>query len=98
MTTEAATAFAERLKGDEALQAKLAGAASREERWVLAREAGFDLTADDVGAVKEALGIEELSDQDLEKVAGGTGTATSAVGSAMGSIASAAAVAAAALF
>jgi predicted ribosomally synthesized peptide with nif11-like leader len=76
MTTEAAAAFAERLKTDEAFQSKLAGAASGEERLALAREEGFALTAADAGAIKEALGIEELSDEDLEKVAGGTGVTT----------------------
>jgi predicted ribosomally synthesized peptide with nif11-like leader len=82
MTTEAATAFAERLKSDEALQAKLAGAADRAERLALAKAEGFDLSADDIGAVKQALGIEELSDEDLEKVAGGVGTGTTVVYSA----------------
>jgi predicted ribosomally synthesized peptide with nif11-like leader len=78
MATEAATAFAERLKSDEAFQAKLAGAADRAERLALAKEAGFDLSADDIGAVKQALGIEELSDEDLARVAGGIGTTTAA--------------------
>ena len=78
MTTEAATAFVERLKTDEALQSKLAAAASRAERLALAREEGFDLSAGDAGAVRQALGIEELSDDDLDKVAGGMGMSTAA--------------------
>jgi predicted ribosomally synthesized peptide with nif11-like leader len=78
MTTEAATKFAERLKTDEALQAKLAGAADRAERLALARAEGFDLSANDIGAVKQALSIEQLTDDDLEKVAGGLGTTTTA--------------------
>jgi predicted ribosomally synthesized peptide with nif11-like leader len=82
MTTEAATAFVERLKTDEAFGSKLAGASSKEERLALARKEGFELSADDVGAVKEALGIEELSEADLERIAGGSGTTTDAVSSA----------------
>jgi predicted ribosomally synthesized peptide with nif11-like leader len=78
MTKEAANAFAERLRADEALQAKLAGAADRAARLALAREEGFDLGAEDIGAVKQALSIEELSDDDLEKVAGGLGVTTTA--------------------
>jgi predicted ribosomally synthesized peptide with nif11-like leader len=98
MTTEAATSFAERLKNDEALQAKLAGVASGEERLALVREAGFDLSADDGDAVKRALGIEELSDEDLERIAGGSTTTSivvSAVGSAAGSAVTVVAAAAA---
>jgi predicted ribosomally synthesized peptide with nif11-like leader len=76
MTTEAVTAFAERLKSDEALRAKLAGAADRAERLALVRAEGFEVSAGDVGAVKQALGIEELSDEDLEKLAGGVGSTT----------------------
>jgi predicted ribosomally synthesized peptide with nif11-like leader len=76
VTTEAATAFAERLKSDEAFQAKLAGAADRAERLALVRAEGFEVSADDANAVKQALGIEELSDDDLEKIAGGVGSTT----------------------
>ena len=42
----------------------------------MARAAGYDLSAEDMPAIKSALGIEELSDEDLEKVAGGVGTTT----------------------
>jgi predicted ribosomally synthesized peptide with nif11-like leader len=98
VTTEAASAFVERLKTDEALRAKLAGADDRAERLALVRAEGFDLAADDIDAVKKALGVEELSDEDLERIAGGTGTGTSAVVSASGGVVSVAAVAAAALF
>jgi predicted ribosomally synthesized peptide with nif11-like leader len=57
MTAEAVAAFAERLKADEAFQSRLAGAADRAERLALAKAEGFDLSADDIGAVKEALGV-----------------------------------------
>ncbi|HXH98519.1 MAG TPA: Nif11-like leader peptide family RiPP precursor [Gaiellaceae bacterium] len=92
MSTEAAIAFVERLKTDEAFLSRIGNAASPAERRALAREEGFELSADDIGAVKEALGIEELSDEDLEKVSGGTGTTTSVVSSATWSVISAGAV------
>ena len=76
MSSEAAAAFAERLKNDESFANSLAEAATPQDRLEIARAAGFDLSPDDVEAVKSALGISELSDDDLEKVAGGIGTTT----------------------
>lgn len=76
MTTDAATAFVERLRSDEAFQQKLAGAASREERREIAREAGYELSEADLPAIKAAFGVQELSDEDLERVAGGVGQET----------------------
>ena len=73
MSAEAATAFAERLKTDEAFQSQIVSAASPEERLNLARDAGFDLSVDDADTVKSALGIEELSEEDLDRIAGGVG-------------------------
>jgi predicted ribosomally synthesized peptide with nif11-like leader len=92
MMTEVATAFAERLKSDEAFQSRLAGAETGEARLAIAREEGFELSADDVGAVKSALGLQALSDEELERIAGGIGTTTTAT-IAVGSAASAGAVA-----
>ena len=76
MTQETATAFVERISTDEAFRDRLAAAATSEERRQIAREAGYDLSSNDLPAIKEALGIKELSDADLEKVAGGVGTDT----------------------
>ena len=80
MTEETVTAFVERLSSDEAFRNRLAAAPTPEERQEMAREAGYDLGAGDMPAIKAALGIEELSDDDLEKVAGGIGTATATIG------------------
>ncbi|HUC35898.1 MAG TPA: Nif11-like leader peptide family RiPP precursor [Acidimicrobiales bacterium] len=71
MSQEAAKAFAERLKTDEAFTEELAKASTPEERLRRANEAGYEVTADDIDAIRSDLGIEELSDEDLEKVAGG---------------------------
>ncbi|HXH98066.1 MAG TPA: Nif11-like leader peptide family RiPP precursor [Gaiellaceae bacterium] len=82
MGSDAVVAFAERMKGDEALQKRLADAPDREARLAIVREEGFDLTHDDAAAVKRVLNIEELSDEDLDRVAGGVETSTSVLYSA----------------
>lgn len=92
MSGEAAVAFAERVKSDEAFQSRLAGAAGPAARLAIAREEGFDLGHDDVAAVKRSLGVEELSDEDLDHIAGGVGTSTTVItslGSAMTAVAAA---------
>ncbi|MCL5948169.1 MAG: Nif11-like leader peptide family RiPP precursor [Actinobacteria bacterium] len=76
MTEEAARAFAERVTTDEDFARRLGSASSPDERLKMANEAGYALSASDLSAVKAALSVEELSDEDLEKVAGGVGTAT----------------------
>lgn len=76
MSSDLATAFVERLQSDVMFQSRLAAEDSPAERLAFAREEGFDLSSEDVDAIKSALGIEELSDDDLEKVAGGFGSAT----------------------
>jgi predicted ribosomally synthesized peptide with nif11-like leader len=83
VSSEAAAAFAERLKTDESFQTTLAAAPDPAARLAIAREEGFDLGRDDVAAVKKALAIGELSDEDLERVAGGIGTTTSVATSAV---------------
>ncbi|MCL5947649.1 MAG: Nif11-like leader peptide family RiPP precursor [Actinobacteria bacterium] len=83
MTEEAVRAFAERVTTDEDFARKLGSASSPDERLKMANEAGYALSASDLSAVKAALNVEELSDEDLEKVAGGFGTGT-AVATATG--------------
>ena len=84
MTQESATAFAERISTDEAFRDRLTAASTPEERRQIAGEAGFDVSRNDLPAIRGALGIEELSDEDLEKVAGGMDT-SSVIGTVMGS-------------
>ena len=94
MTEEAIKSFVEKLSTDEEFANKLASAPTPEERLKIANDAGFAVNAFDVGGIKAALNIEELSDEDLEKVAGGMGTNTivSAVTIGMGSAVASAAV------
>jgi predicted ribosomally synthesized peptide with nif11-like leader len=75
-TADDAVAFIERLKGDALFQSRLAGAANPAERLVIAREEGFDLSRDDIATVRRTLGVQELSEADLERVAGGVGSTT----------------------
>ena len=66
MSTESARALMERVGSDEELRKKLEGAATPEE-WVgIAKDAGYDVSDDDVKRLRS-----EISDDDLEKVAGG---------------------------
>jgi predicted ribosomally synthesized peptide with nif11-like leader len=85
MAEDAVKAFVERLTTDEEFAKKVADAPSKEERLRIINEAGYALTASDLSALKAALNVEELSDEDLEKVAGGNSSAVCAgVGSAVG--------------
>ncbi len=83
MTEETVRAFAERITTDEEFARRLGSASSPDERLKMANDAGYDLSASDLSAIKTALSVEELSDEDLEKVAGGIGaTTTAAIGTA----------------
>ena len=86
MTEETVRAFAERITTDEEFARRLGSASSPDERLKIANDAGYDLSASDLSAIKTALNVEELSDEDLEKVAGGIGAtsvATAAVATAV---------------
>ncbi len=89
MTEETVRAFAERITTDEEFARRLGSASSPDERLKMANDAGYDLSASDLSAIKRALSVEELSDEDLEKVAGGIG-ASASVGAATATAATAA--------
>ena len=67
--------FAAAVESDPALQDKLCEAASTYAAAVvaIASQAGFVITADQVKAAQNAFLPEELSDEELSKVAGGVG-------------------------
>jgi predicted ribosomally synthesized peptide with nif11-like leader len=98
MTEEAIKSFVEKLSTDETFANKLASAATPEERLKIANDAGFAVSASDLSAIKAAINIEELSDEDLEKVAGGIGASTGAAVATGYATATATAVAVAAAF
>ncbi len=98
MTEETVRAFAERITTDEEFARRLGSASSPDERLKMANDAGYDLSASDLSAIKTALSVEELSDEDLEKVAGGIGATAGAAVATGYATATATAVAVAAAF
>ena len=68
MSEEQLKAFLEKVKGDTSLQEKLKEAADSDAVVAIAKEAGLMISADDLAKAKS-----ELSDEELEAVAGGGG-------------------------
>ena len=66
MSEEQLKAFLEKVKSDTNLQEKLKAADDAEAVAEIAKEAGFSISVDDITQAQS-----ELSDQDLEGVAGG---------------------------
>jgi predicted ribosomally synthesized peptide with nif11-like leader len=94
MSQEAVQAFVERVNDDETFRDGLIAADGNDARLQIAQEAGFDITAEDFEQLR-AQHAQELSEEDLQMIAGGrggTGTAASILGSGMlvGSIVTAA--------
>ena len=71
MSVEQAKAFIEKLDSDKTFLREVAGAGSDEARLELAIAAGFDFTAEELADAIGESGGEELSDDELEAVAGG---------------------------
>ena len=67
MSQEQLKAFLEKVKGDTSLQEKLKAAADADAVVSIAKEAGFSISADDLKKAQS-----ELSEEELEGVAGGT--------------------------
>ena len=67
MSEEQLKAFLEKVKGDTSLQEKLKAAVDANAVAAIAKEAGFGITAEDITQAQSV----ELSDQELEGVAGG---------------------------
>ena len=66
MSEEQLKAFIEKVKADTSLQEKLKAAADIDAVAAIAKEAGFSISADDINQAQS-----ELSDKELEGVAGG---------------------------
>ena len=69
MSEEQLKAFLEKVKEDTNLQEKLKAAADADAVTAIAKEAGFSISADDLTKAQS-----EISDAELEGVAGGRGT------------------------
>jgi predicted ribosomally synthesized peptide with nif11-like leader len=72
MSEEQLKAFLEAVKADAGLQEKLNAAADADAIVAIAKEVGFMISVDELQRA-QAVG-EELSDEELERVAGGTAT------------------------
>ena len=68
MSEEQLKAFLEKVKADTSLQEKLKAAADANAVLAIAKEAGFSISVEDL---KEEGSIRELSDDELEGMAGG---------------------------
>ena len=66
MSEEQLKAFLEKVKADTSLQEKLKAAADADAVTAIAKEAGFNVSADDLTKAQS-----ELSEEELEGVAGG---------------------------
>jgi predicted ribosomally synthesized peptide with nif11-like leader len=80
MSAEGVTALYERVNSDEEFRAQLETAETPDDKRRIVTDAGYDVSTDDLPTVKKLAGISELSDEDLEKVAGGSDATTVAVG------------------
>ena len=70
MSEEQLKAFLEKLKDDSSLQEKLKAASDADAASAIAKEAGFSISADEFTKAQST----ELSDEELEGVAGGEKT------------------------
>jgi predicted ribosomally synthesized peptide with nif11-like leader len=76
MSAEGATALYERVSSDEGFRGQLEAAKTPEGKHQIVTEAGYDVTPDDLPTLRSLAGMAELSDEDLEKVAGGDSSPT----------------------
>jgi predicted ribosomally synthesized peptide with nif11-like leader len=71
MSEQSALAFAERIKTDAALRASLAAAPDPATRQTIVSEAGYDLSPADAPTLLTALGLDDLSNEELDLIASG---------------------------
>lgn len=91
MSTQGMRALLDRAESDEAFRERVLGLSSPEEKREAIREAGFDVDDSDLATMRSMTGT-ELSDDDLEKVAGGGSVTSISVGASVGGPVSIAAV------
>ncbi len=90
MSVDSAKKFLEKFKNDDAFKNEIESLASDEERKEFVKKAGFEFTKDDLKAVAKSSGKQELGEEDLESVAGGSSAAWASVGAGGGGAAAAA--------
>lgn len=95
MSEQGVRALLARLESDQGFRERLEAVPGNDARRQIVLDAGFDVQPSDLPTLRSLAGLQELSDEDLEKVAGGTGTGTASAVMSGGIVA---AVAVAALF
>jgi len=73
MSEEQLKAFLEKVKADTSLQEKLKAASDANAASAIAKEAGFSISADEFTKAQSTELSDEVSDEELEGVAGGEG-------------------------
>tara|TARA_X000000368_G_C22576718_1_gene513206 strand:+ start:207 stop:464 length:258 start_codon:yes stop_codon:yes gene_type:complete len=81
MSEEQLKSFLEKVKTDTGLQEKLKGAADANAALAIAKEAGFAITSEDIQSMQSAM---DLSDNELEDVAGAGSYETYCAGCCLG--------------
>lgn len=69
MSVEGARQLLERARSDGEFQRKLVALPSTEERKAFIHECGYDVDPGDLALLREAAGLGELSEEDLDRVA-----------------------------
>ena len=87
MSIQGATAFWERLQSDEQFRRQVEQAKTPQEKHQVLAAAGYEVSRGDLDTLRSLAGMNELSDEDLEKVAGGSATNTGIMASGVASIA-----------
>ena len=90
MSVQSAKDFVAKVKGDKSIADSLGSAADDDARRKIAADAGFDFTKAEMSEALSAGGSKQLSDADLDTVAGGS-SASWVTGAAVGGAAAAAA-------
>jgi predicted ribosomally synthesized peptide with nif11-like leader len=76
MSVQGVTALWERMQSDEQFRRQVEQAATPQEKHQVVVAAGLDVEPGDLSTLRSLAGMHEISDEDLEKVAGGSGTVT----------------------
>jgi predicted ribosomally synthesized peptide with nif11-like leader len=91
MSVQSAKDFVAKVKGDKSIADSLGSAADDDARRKIAADAGFDFTKAEMSEALSAGGSKQLSDADLDTVAGGSSASWVSTGAAVGGAAAAAA-------
>jgi predicted ribosomally synthesized peptide with nif11-like leader len=79
MSAAGAAALYERVGSDEEFRGQLEAAETPDDKYRIVSQAGYDVSRDDLPTLRKLAGVNELSDEDMEKVAGGGVTTAIAV-------------------